>query len=130
MNIIIVFACLSLFQATLTLPGIAGIVLTVGMAVDTNVLIYERIREEIRAGKSPYAAVESGFKMAFATIVDSHITTLIAALLLYIFGTGTIKGFAVTLCIGISSSMFTAVMVTRLMVVTWLRRTRPKVIPI
>ncbi len=129
-NGLIVFALLALFHATLTLPGIAGIVLTLGMAVDTNVLIYERIREEIRHGKSPFAAVESGFRMAFGTIIDSHLTTLSAALLLYYFGTGTVKGFAVTLSIGLTASLFTAVMFTRLLIVTWLRRTRPKLIPI
>ena len=117
---------LALFDATLTLPGIAGIVLTVGMAVDANVLIYERMREELRNGKSVYAAIEDGFRLAFGTIFDSHITTLIAALLLYQFGTGTVKGFAVTLAIGIICSLYTAVLVTRLMVVTWLRTTKPK----
>ncbi len=129
-NGLLIFAAMALFRATLTMPGIAGIVLTLGMAVDTNVLIYERIREEIRNGKSPFAAVEAGFKMAFGTIIDSHITTFSAAMLLFIFGTGTVKGFAVTLSIGIAASLFTAVLVTRLMIVTWLTRTRPKAIPI
>lgn len=129
-NAFMTIALLSLFEATLTLPGIAGIVLTVGMAVDANVLIYERMREEVRNGKSPYAAIEDGFRLAFGTIFDSHITTLIAALLLYQFGTGTVKGFAVTLAIGIICSLYTAVLVTRLMVVTWLRRTKPKTLPI
>ncbi len=129
-NGLLIFAAMALFKATLTMPGIAGIVLTLGMAVDTNVLIYERIREEIRAGKSPFAAIETGFKMAFGTIIDSHITTFSAALLLFIFGTGTVKGFAVTLSIGIAASLFTAVLVTRLMIVTWLKRVRPKAIPI
>jgi len=125
-NAFMTISLLSLFEATLTLPGIAGIVLTVGMAVDANVLIYERIREEIKNGKSPYAAIEDGFRLAFGTIFDSHITTLIAALLLYEFGTGTVKGFAVTLAIGIICSLYTAVLVTRLMVVTWLKWKRPK----
>jgi len=129
-NAFMTIALLSLFEATLTLPGIAGIVLTVGMAVDANVLIYERMREEIRNGKSPYAAVEDGFRMAFGTIFDSHVTTLVAALILYEFGTGTVKGFAVTLAIGIICSLYTAVLVTRLMVVTWLKAKRPKVLPI
>lgn len=129
-NGILVFALMALFQATLTLPGIAGIVLTLGMAVDTNVLIYERMREERRNGKSVMASVESGFKMAFGTIIDSHLTTFTAALLLYIFGTGTVKGFAVTLSVGIAASLFTAVLFTRLMIVTWLRRTKPKALPI
>jgi protein-export membrane protein SecD len=129
-NGILIFALMALFQATLTLPGIAGIVLTLGMAVDTNVLIYERMREERRNGKSVMASVESGFKMAFGTIIDSHLTTFTAALLLYIFGTGTVKGFAVTLSVGIAASLFTAVLFTRLMIVTWLRRTKPKALPI
>lgn len=129
-NGILIFALMALFQATLTLPGIAGIVLTLGMAVDTNVLIYERMREERRSGKSVMASVESGFKMAFGTIIDSHLTTFTAALLLYIFGTGTVKGFAVTLSVGIAASLFTAVLFTRLMIVTWLKRTKPKALPI
>lgn len=129
-NAFMTLALLSLFDATLTLPGIAGIVLTVGMAVDANVLIYERMREEVRNGKSPFAAVEDGFKMAFGTIFDSHVTTLSAALILYMFGTGTVKGFAVTLSIGIVCSLFTAVLVTRLMVATYMMKKRPKTLPI
>ena len=109
-------AILSLLQATLTLPGIAGIVLTVGMAVDANVLIFERIREEIRNGNSPQASIHSGYAKAFSTIADANITTLIAALVLFSFGTGPIKGFAVTLSLGIICSMFTAIMVTRALV--------------
>ena len=112
-NAFMTLALLSLFDATLTLPGIAGIVLTVGMAVDANVLIYERMREETRNGKSPYNAIEDGFRLAFGTIFDSHVTTLVAALILYQFGTGTVKGFAVTLAIGIICSLYTAVLVTR-----------------
>jgi preprotein translocase subunit SecD len=129
-NAFMTISLLALFNATLTLPGIAGIVLTVGMAVDANVLIYERMREEINNGKSPYAAVEDGFRLAFGTIFDSHVTTLVAALILYEFGTGSVKGFAVTLAIGIVCSLFTAVLVTRLMVVTWLKRKKPKTLPI
>ncbi len=129
-NAFMTLTLLSLFDATLTLPGIAGIVLTVGMAVDANVLIYERMREEARNGKSPFAAVEDGFKMAFGTIFDSHVTTLSAALILYAYGTGTVKGFAVTLSIGIICSLFTAVLVTRLMVATYMLKFRPKVLPI
>jgi len=102
------------FKATLTLPGIAGIVLTIGMAVDANVLINERIREEMRLGKTLRAAVEAGYAKAFLTILDSNITTLVAALFLFGFGTGPVKGFAVTLTIGIIVSMFTAVFVTRI----------------
>lgn len=129
-NLIFIMGALSLFQATLTLPGIAGMVLTLGMAVDANVLIYERIREEIRNGKTPFAAIEHGFRAARATILDANVTTLIAALMLFYFGTGTVKGFAVTLAIGILASMFTAILLTRLMVSVWLRRTRPKTVPI
>jgi preprotein translocase subunit SecD len=113
LNLVLIVAMLSLLQATLTLPGIAGIVLTVGMAVDANVLIFERIREEIRNGNSPQASIHAGYEKAFSTIADANITTLIAALVLFSFGTGPIKGFAVTLSLGIISSMFTAIMVTR-----------------
>lgn len=129
-NVVMILGALSFLQATLTLPGIAGIVLTLGMAVDANVLIYERIREEINRGRSVVSAIESGFRFAFSTIMDSNITTLIAAFLLFYFGTGTIKGFAVTLTIGILASMFTATLFTRLMIAWWVRRFRPKTIPI
>jgi preprotein translocase subunit SecD len=112
-NLILLVAVLSLFQATLTLPGIAGIVLTVGMAVDANVLIFERIREELRNGNSPHASIYAGYGRALTTILDANITTLIAAIVLFNFGTGPIKGFAVTLSIGILTSMFTSIMVTR-----------------
>jgi preprotein translocase subunit SecD len=113
LNVTLLVAVMSLLQATLTLPGIAGIVLTIGMAVDANVLIYERIREELRNGNTPQASIYAGFDRAWATILDSNITTLIAALVLFNFGTGPVKGFAVTLSIGILTSMFTAVMVSR-----------------
>ena len=113
LNMVLVVALLSLLQATLTLPGIAGIVLTLGMSVDANVLIYERIREEVRNGNSPHASIQAGYEKAFSTIADANITTLIAALVLFGFGTGPIKGFAVTLSLGIICSMFTAIMVTR-----------------
>jgi protein-export membrane protein SecD len=114
LNIFLLFAILAGFHATLTLPGIAGIVLTIGMAVDANVLIFERIREEIRNGKTVRAAIESGYRRAFVTIIDANVTTLISAVVLYQFGTGPIKGFAVTLSAGIIANMFTAVLVTRL----------------
>ena len=114
LNIIFIMSALAAFRATLTLPGIAGIVLTIGMAVDANVLIFERIREELRLGKSPRAAIAGGYSKAFITIVDANITTLIAALVLFQFGTGPVKGFAVTLSIGILCSMFTAIFVTRI----------------
>jgi preprotein translocase subunit SecD len=113
MNLVLIVALLSLLQATLTLPGIAGIVLTVGMAVDANVLIFERIREEIRAGNTPQASIHAGYEKAFSTIADANITTLIAAIVLFSFGTGPIKGFAVTLSLGIITSMFTAILGTR-----------------
>jgi preprotein translocase subunit SecD len=123
-NIIVILGTLAAFKATLTLPGIAGIVLTIGMAVDANVLIFERIREELRAGKTPRAAIETGYAKAFLTILDSNVTTLIAALFLFGFGTGPVKGFAVTLSIGIIVSMFTAVFVTRIIFdyFTWERK--------
>ena len=113
LNLILLIAVLSLFQATLTLPGVAGIVLTVGMAVDANVLIFERIREELRNANSPQASIHSGYEKAFSTIVDANITTLIAAIVLFNFGTGPIKGFAVTLSIGIITSLFTSIFFTR-----------------
>jgi len=116
LNLVVIVAVLSMLQATLTLPGIAGIVLTVGMAVDANVLIFERIREEIANGNSPQASIHSGYEKALSTIADANITTLIAALVLYTFGTGPVKGFAVTLSIGILTSMFTAIMGTRAIV--------------
>ncbi|MCY4245722.1 MAG: protein translocase subunit SecD [Gammaproteobacteria bacterium] len=112
-NLVLIVAVLSLLQATLTLPGVAGIVLTVGMAVDANVLIFERIREEIRNGNSPQASIHLGYDKAFSTIVDANLTTLIAAIVLFNFGTGPIKGFAITLSIGILTSMFTAIVGTR-----------------
>jgi preprotein translocase subunit SecD len=112
-NMILIIAALSMLQATLTLPGIAGIILTIGMAVDANVLIFERIREELKLGNSPQAAINTGFSKAFSTILDANVTTLIAAIVLFGFGTGPIKGFAVTLSIGILTSMFSALMVTR-----------------
>ena len=112
-NLVFIIAVLSLLQATLTLPGIAGIVLTVGMAVDANVLIFERIKEELKNGNSVQASIHAGYEKAFSTIADANITTLIAALVLFSFGTGPIKGFAITLSIGIVTSMFTAIVGTR-----------------
>ncbi len=129
-NVILITAGLSVLQATLTLPGIAGIVLTIGMAVDANVLVFERIREETRAGRTPISSIDAGYSRAIKTIIDANVTTLIAAVLLYQFGSGPVRGFAVTLAIGIVTSMFTAIMLTRLLVVTWLRRSRPDTLPI
>ncbi len=129
-NIALILALLSSLQATLTLPGIAGIVLTVGMAVDANVLIFERIREEVAQGRSAISAIDAGYSRAMATIIDSNLTTLIAAVILFSFGTGPIKGFSVTLGIGIVTSFFSAIMVTRLLVVLWLANNKPKTLPI
>jgi preprotein translocase subunit SecD len=129
-NVAMIFGVLSLLNATLTLPGIAGIVLTVGIAVDSNVLIYERIREEVRSGRSAISAIDAGFSRALATILDSNITTFIAAAVLFFIGTGPVKGFAVTLGIGIATSLFTAFTLTRLIVATWVQWQRPKVVPI
>jgi preprotein translocase subunit SecD len=129
-NVGMIFGILSLLQATLTLPGIAGIVLTVGMAVDSNVVIYERIREEFRGGRSALTAVDAGFKEALRTIVDANVTSLIAGLILFYIGTGPVRGFALTLSIGIITTMFTAYTLTRLMIATWVWWVRPSRIPI
>ena len=111
LNVVLLVALMSLLQASLSLPGIAGIVLTIGMAADANVLIYERIREELRNGNSPQAAIHAGFDKAFSAIADSNVTTLIAGIVLFAFGTGPIKGFAVTLVLGIATSLFSAILV-------------------
>jgi preprotein translocase subunit SecD len=129
-NVAMIFGVLSLLSATLTLPGIAGIVLTVGIAVDSNVLIYERIREEVRAGRTPINAIDAGFTRALSTILDSNITTFIAAAVLFYIGTGPVRGFAVTLGIGIITTVFTAFTLTRLIVATWVRWRRPQRVPI
>jgi len=126
LNVVLLLAVLTAFGATLTLPGIAGIVLTMGMAVDANVLIYERIREEQRNGRTMLAAIDTGFRRAMATIIDANMTHLIASLILFQLGTGMVKGFAVALGVGIITSFFTAVMVTRLIVITWLNAARPR----
>ena len=127
-NLLILLSILTLIQATLTLPGIAGIVLTIGMAVDANVLIFERIKEEIKLGLSPIASVDIGYKEALKTIIDANVTTLIAAVMLFGLGSGPVKGFAVTLSFGIITSMFTAIMFTRILIIIWLKKTNPKVI--
>ncbi|HXI05182.1 MAG: protein translocase subunit SecD [Bradyrhizobium sp.] len=129
-NVAMIFGLLSLLNATLTLPGIAGIVLTVGIAVDSNVLIYERIREELRGGRTPISAIDAGFTRALATILDSNITTFIAAAVLFYIGTGPVRGFAVTLGIGIITTVFTAFTLTRLIVAWWVQWKRPKTVPI
>jgi preprotein translocase subunit SecD len=129
-NVAMIFGILSLLNATLTLPGIAGIVLTVGIAVDSNVLIYERIREELRGGRNAISAIDAGFRRALATILDSNITTFIAAAVLFYIGTGPVRGFAVTLGIGIITTVFTAFTLTSLIVAGWVRWKRPKTVPI
>jgi preprotein translocase subunit SecD len=129
-NLCIMMGALTLLGATLTLPGIAGIALTMGMAVDANVLIYERIREEVRGGRSLISSLQAGFERAFGTILDSHVTTLVAGALMFWLGSGPVKGFAVTLSLGVLTSLFSAILVTRLLIVTWLRRLKPKTIPI
>jgi preprotein translocase subunit SecD len=125
-NVGMIFGVLSLLNATLTLPGIIGVVLTIGIAVDSNVLIYERIREEVRTGRTPITAIDAGFTRALATILDSNITTFIAAAVLFFFGSGPVRGFAVTLGIGIVTTVFTAFTLTRLIVAWWVRWERPK----
>ena len=129
-NLCLLLASLSLLGATLTLPGIAGIALTMGMAVDANVLIYERIREEVRGGRSLISSLQAGFERAFGTILDSHVTTAVAGFLMFWLGSGPVKGFAVTLILGVVTSLFSAILVTRLLIVTWVRRVKPKLLPI
>ena len=119
LNLIIVLGCMAALGATLTLPGIAGLILLIGMAVDANVLIFERIREELDLGKTIRSAIDAGFGKAFSAIIDANITTLVAAIFLFQFGTGPVKGFAVTLSIGILASMFTAIFVSRLLFSIW-----------
>ncbi len=130
LNLFLMLGVLSIMGATLTLPGIAGIILTIGMAVDANVLIFERMREEVKNGRSTRDAAEAGFTEAWATIVDSNLTTLVAAFVLLYFGTGPVRGFAVTLAIGIATSMFTSVTVTRLIITGWLQKYKPTKLPI
>lgn len=125
LNAVILIACLSYFDAVLTLPGIAGIILTIGMAVDSNVLIFERIREELRAGKAIVPAVDTGFNKAFLTIIDTHITTIVSCAILFLFGSGPVKGFAVTLVIGLAANVFTAVFVSKVIFDWELSRPKP-----
>ena len=129
-HVVLIFALMVFLGSTLTLPGIAGIVLTIGMAVDSNVLIYERIREEFKMGRSLISALDAGFNRAFATIVDSNVTMLIAAVILFLLGSGPVKGFAITLALGILTTIFTAVTMTRLMIALWYRYQRPTHLPI
>lgn len=130
LNVALIFGFLSLIGATLTLPGIAGIVLTVGMAVDANVLIFERIREEIKSGRGPARAIDEGYSKALSAILDANITTFITAVILFAMGSGPVRGFAITLGLGILTSVFTAIFVTRLMIVMWFERRRPKKIEV
>jgi preprotein translocase subunit SecD len=127
-NMAMIFGVLSSIGATLTLPGIAGIVLTIGMAVDANVLIFERIREELRTARGPARAIELGYERAMSAIIDANITTLVSAAILFFLGSGPVKGFAVTLVVGLVTSVYTAIYVTRLFVVLWFARKRPKTI--
>ncbi|MFA5041601.1 MAG: protein translocase subunit SecD [Bdellovibrionales bacterium] len=129
-NIALIFAVLSILQATLTLPGIAGIVLTIGTAFDANVLVFERIREEIRLGRSVIGSIDAGYNNALSAIIDANMTTLIAGILMFFCGSGPVKGFAVTLIIGLATSIFGALMITRLIIVLWMRATKPKSIPL
>ncbi len=130
MNLILMLAILSLMGATLTLPGMAGILLTLGMAVDANILINERVREEVRAGRKPLAALEAGYKRAYATIIDSNVTTLLAHVTLFIFGSPPVRGFAVTICVGIISTLFTATVLVRLITARWYIARRPAALPV
>ncbi|WP_291735978.1 protein translocase subunit SecD, partial [Leisingera sp. F5] len=130
LNIALIFGMLSLIGGTLTLPGIAGIVLTVGMAVDANVLIFERIREELKAGRGPAKAIDEGYSKALSAILDANITTFITAVILFAMGSGPVRGFAITLGLGIMTSVFTAIFVTRLIVIMWFERRRPKTIEV
>ena len=126
----LIFGGLSGLGATLTLPGIAGIILTIGMAVDANVLVFERIREEQRSGRSLLTAIQAGYERALSTILDANITTLIAAAILYLLGSGPVKGFAATLGIGIITSVFTAFVITRWLTVMWVKAFRPKTLAV
>jgi preprotein translocase subunit SecD len=129
-NVALIFGALSLIGGTLTLPGIAGIVLTIGMAVDANVLVFERIREELRTAKGPARAIELGYDRALSAILDANITTFIIATILFVLGSGPVRGFSITLGLGILTSVFTAIWVTRLLIVTWFERRRPKKIEV
>jgi len=130
LNMILIIAVMSVIEATLTLPGIAGILLTLGMAVDANVLVNERIREETKNGRSPLAAIDVGYTRAWATILDANLTTIIKMVILYALGSGAVKGFAVTITIGILTSMFTAILVVRMIMIAWIRRRRLKLLPV
>jgi protein-export membrane protein SecD len=129
-NLILLLAILSLFQATLTLPGMAGLLLTLGMAVDANILINERIREEFKGGRSALGAMEAGFRRAYSTILDSNVTAFLAHVMLFVFGTGPVKGFALTITVGIVTTLFTATVLARLLMVRWYVARRPALLPV
>jgi preprotein translocase subunit SecD len=129
-NLVLMVAILSLLQATLTLPGMAGILLTLGMAVDANILINERIREETRNGRTPLNAMETGFRRAYSTIIDSNATAFLAHVMLFVFGSGPVRGFAVTITVGIVTTLFTATMLARMLMVKWYVGTRPALLPV
>jgi preprotein translocase subunit SecD len=130
MNVVLTVALLALLGATLTMPGIAGLVLGLGMAVDANVLIYERIREELRTARGPARAIDLGFEKAFSPILDGNVTTLIVALILFFMGAGPVRGFGITLSLGLVCSMFTAISLSRLLIAIWFERRRPKTLAI
>jgi len=130
LNVAMIFGLLSMIGATLTLPGIAGIVLTIGMAVDANVLIFERIREELKTAKGPARAIELGYEKALSAILDANITTFITAVILFVMGSGPVRGFSITLGLGILTSVFSAIFVTRLLIVMWFERRRPRQIEV
>jgi preprotein translocase subunit SecD len=129
-NLAMTITVMSMIDATLTLPGIAGLVLTIGTTVDANVLIFERMKEEMRSGRTLISAIDAGYRQAMSSIIDSNLTALISGAILYIIGTGPIKGFAVTLTIGILTSLFSAIMLTRMMLVLWLKYSKSKTLPI
>jgi preprotein translocase subunit SecD len=129
-NGLMIVGAMSMTQATLTLPGIAGLVLTLAVAVDANVLIYERMRDEVRGGRPPMSAADAGFTRALTTIIDANVTTLVAAIIMFQFGSGPVKGFAWTLFIGVITSVFTAVLITQVLIGWWFRTFRPKKLPI
>jgi preprotein translocase subunit SecD len=129
-NGLLIVALMSVTQATLTLPGIAGLILTLAVAVDANVLIYERMRDEVRAGRSPIAAADAGYSKAMTTIIDANVTTILAALIMFQFGSGPVRGFAWTLSIGVITSVFTSVLITQVLIAVWFRVARPKKLPI
>ena len=129
-NVGLIFGLLSLIGATLTLPGIAGIVLTIGMAVDANVIVFERIREELKTAKGPARAIELGYEKALSSIIDANVTTFLTATILFVMGSGPVRGFAITLGLGILTSVFTALFVTRALIAIWFARRRPKTIEV